>query len=126
MEEITETKTVRVLIADDSACLREGLRNTLERVRGLEVIGEASDGQEALRLVEKLRPHVVLMDVRMPVMGGLEATRLIKSSWPSIKVIVMSIDEDYRMEALAAGADAFLIKTFSIEELLEAIAPLQS
>jgi DNA-binding NarL/FixJ family response regulator len=87
----------------------------------VEVIGEAADGQEAMRLVKECQPDVILMDVRMPVMDGLEATRLIKNKWPEVKIVMLTMYPAFRAEALAAGADAFLTKGRPPEELLEAI-----
>jgi DNA-binding NarL/FixJ family response regulator len=87
----------------------------------VEVIGGAADGREAVRLVEECRPNVVLMDARMPAMDGLEATRLIKDRWPGCKVVVLTMYASYQADALAAGADAFLVKGCPAEELLEAI-----
>jgi DNA-binding NarL/FixJ family response regulator len=85
------------------------------------VIGEAEDGREAIRLVEECEPDVVLMDAKMPVMDGLEATRCIKEQWPEVRVVVLTIHPGYRAEALAAGADAFLIKGCSSRDLMGAI-----
>jgi DNA-binding NarL/FixJ family response regulator len=87
----------------------------------LEVIGEAADGQQAIHLVEERLPDVVVMDARMPIMDGMQATRLIKRRWPEVKVVVLTMYPVYRAQALAAGADAFLIKGCPPEELLEAI-----
>jgi DNA-binding NarL/FixJ family response regulator len=88
------------------------------------VVGEASDGEQAISLVEKTRPDVVLMDARMPIIDGLEATRLIKKRWPEVKVIVLTVYTTYRGAARAAGADAFVVKGAPPEELLEAILDL--
>jgi DNA-binding NarL/FixJ family response regulator len=87
----------------------------------IEIVGEATDGQGAVQFVEQCRPDVVLMDIRMPVMDGLEATRIIKERCPEIKVIVLSMYSSYQAEALAAGADAFLVKGCAAEDLLQAI-----
>ena len=112
---------VRVLIADDRAQARDGLRALLSTAPQVAVIGEAANGQEAVHLVEQLRPDVVLMDARMPEMDGLEATRLIKERWPEVKVVVLTMHRAYWASALAAGADVFLIKGCPVEDLLEAI-----
>jgi DNA-binding NarL/FixJ family response regulator len=87
----------------------------------IEVVGEAANGREAVRLVEECRPDVVLMDARMPVMDGLQATRLIKDQWPTVRVVVLTVYAARRADALAAGADAFLVKGCPTEELLKAI-----
>jgi DNA-binding NarL/FixJ family response regulator len=87
----------------------------------VKVVGEAADGQEAVRLAADRQPDVILMDIQMPVMDGLEATRRIKSHWPEVKVIVLTMYETYRADALAAGVDAFLIKGCPAEQLLGAI-----
>jgi DNA-binding NarL/FixJ family response regulator len=87
----------------------------------VEVVAEAADGREAVRMVEQFRPDVVLMDARMPAMDGLEATRLIKNEWPEVKLVMLTVYRAFRNEALAAGADAFLVKGCPPEHLLEAI-----
>jgi DNA-binding NarL/FixJ family response regulator len=110
-----------VLIADDRRRSRSGLRAVLTLRPEIEIVGEATDGREAVRLVEEYRPDVVLMDAKMPVMGGVEATRLIKERWPEVRVIVLTIHASYRADALAAGADAFLIKGCPARELMAAI-----
>ena len=112
---------VQVLIVDDNARSRNGLRALLATCPEVEVAGEAVNGCEARRQVAKCRPQVVLMDARMPVMDGLEATRLIKNEWPEVKIVVLTLYAAYQIEALAAGADAFLIKGCSDEDLLRAI-----
>jgi DNA-binding NarL/FixJ family response regulator len=85
------------------------------------VVGEAEDGREAVQLVGELDPDLVLMDARKPVMDGLEATRLIKAQWPEVRIVVLTIDAGSQAEALAAGADAFLVKGCSVEDLLELV-----
>jgi DNA-binding NarL/FixJ family response regulator len=115
----------RVLIADDRPRSRSGLMALLDLRPEIEVVGEAGDGREAVRLVEELRPHVVLMDARMPVMDGLEATRIIKEKWPGIRVVVLTIHASYQADALAAGADAFLIKGCATAELMRTILDQQ-
>jgi len=111
----------RVLIADDQQPVREGLRSLLSLSSQVEVVGEAADGQDALHLVAERHPDVVLMDIQMPVMDGLEATRRIKSQWPGVRVIVLTIYARYRARAIAAGADAFLLKGCLPEMLQDAI-----
>jgi DNA-binding NarL/FixJ family response regulator len=111
----------RVLIADDRSRSRRGLRALLTTQPGIEVVGEAGDGREALRLVEEHLPDAVLIDAKMPTMDGLTATRLIKESWPEIKVIVLTMYGARQADATAAGADVFLVKGCSPERLLKAI-----
>lgn len=102
-------RRVRILIADDHPPSRNGLRTLMASWPAVEAVYEAADGLEALQLAEDLQPDVVLMDVRMPVMDGLEATRLLKSRWPAIKIIALSMRDGYRADALTAGADGFLL-----------------
>jgi len=112
---------IRVLIADDNPRSRGGLRALLNTWPEIQVVGQASNGREAVCGVAECRPEVVLMDARMPVMDGLEATRLIKKKWPAVKIVVLTIYTTCQTEALAAGSDAFLIKGCPGEELLAAI-----
>jgi YesN/AraC family two-component response regulator len=112
---------IRVLIADDRLRSREGLRALLDTCREIEVVGEAHNGQEAVRMAGESHPDVVLMDARMPVMSGVRATHLINEQFPEIRVIVLSLYTAYRASALEAGAVAFLVKGGSSEELLETI-----
>jgi DNA-binding NarL/FixJ family response regulator len=112
---------MRVVIADDRQRSRRGLRALLATQTGIEVVGEAGDGREALRLVEESRPDAVVMDARMPTMDGLTATRTIKEQWPDVRVVVLTMYSSHRREAMDSGADAFLVKGCPTEELLQAI-----
>lgn len=120
-------ETIRVLIVDDQKRARKGLKALLATQPELEVVGEAADGEEAVRLAEALCPDVVLMDVRMPALDGIEATRRIKKAHPEIKVIVLTMYGTHRTEAIEAGADAFLLKSDGFERLMAAIrVPMSS
>jgi DNA-binding NarL/FixJ family response regulator len=112
---------LRVVIADDRSRSRDALKALLATRLDIDVVGEASDGRGALGLVETRRPNVVLMDARMPTMDGLVATRTIKERWPEIRVVVLTMYGSHRADALAAGADAFLIKGCSADDILEAV-----
>lgn len=115
--------TIGVLLVDDQPLLRMGFRLILEGEADLRILGEASDGAEAVRLAEELKPDVVLMDVRMPVMDGIEATGLIVDSGSAARVIILTtfdLDE-YAFSALRAGASAFLLKDVAPEELVNAV-----
>jgi YesN/AraC family two-component response regulator len=111
----------RILIVDDSVHAREGLRTLLATWPEITVVGEAANGQDAVRLVEECRPDVVLMDVHMPVLDGVQATQRIKQQWPAVTVIVLTIYAVEQHAALAAGADAFLIKGSNSNRLLTAL-----
>jgi DNA-binding NarL/FixJ family response regulator len=111
----------RILIADDQRPTRKGLHALLSFWPQAQVVGEAVDGQDAVNLVAERQPDVVLMDIRMPVMDGLEATRRIKSQTPGVRVVMLTLHAEYEAEALAAGADAFLVKGGSSESLWNAI-----
>jgi DNA-binding NarL/FixJ family response regulator len=114
---------IRVLLADDHAVLREGMRNLLEREKDLEVVGEASDGEEAIELVSKLKPAVVLMDIVMPKLSGIEATRQIKQLSPATIVLILTAYSDihYILGLLEAGASGYLIKSARGNEIIGAI-----
>ncbi|MBA3533809.1 MAG: response regulator transcription factor [Ardenticatenales bacterium] len=114
---------IRVLLADDHAFVREGTRELLEREIDILVVGEASNGAEAVRLVETLQPDVVVMDVRMPGMGGVEATKQIKERFPAVEVLVMTAhdDDEFVFALLEAGASGYMLKTGTVKELIRAI-----
>ncbi|WP_219463042.1 response regulator [Nonomuraea rhizosphaerae] len=114
---------IRVMIADDQGMVRTGFTAFLSTQPDIEVVGEAADGEEALRRAAELSPDVVLMDVRMPVMNGLEATRLLLSSGEGPKVLILTTFDldDYVYEALRAGASGFLLKDASAAQLAEAV-----
>ena len=114
---------VRILLADDHVLVRAGIRSLLGTLPGVEVVGEASDGQEALRLVETLRPHIVLMDIAMPGLNGLEATARIVRDHPETRVIILSmhVSEEYAARALRAGGAGYLPKDADLRELELAI-----
>lgn len=115
--------SLRVVLADDQDLVRAGFRVILGTEPGIEVVGEAGDGAEAVALVTSLKPDVVLMDVQMPRMDGLEATRQILSAGGATRVVILTTfdREDYLFEALQAGASGFLLKNASPEDLVESV-----
>jgi YesN/AraC family two-component response regulator len=110
-----------VLIADDRVQARNGLRALLSTIPNVIVIGEAKNGQEAVQLAEIYQPDVILMDVKMPEMNGLEATMRIKTQCPKIRIVILTVYAAFRKEALEVGADSFLVKGCPDEMLMEAI-----
>jgi DNA-binding NarL/FixJ family response regulator len=124
---VTE-RPIRILIADDQALMRTGFRMILDAQEDLEVIGEAIDGADAVRQVGRLGPDVVVMDVRMPTMDGIEATRVLTAADPPARVLILTtfdLDE-YVYEALRAGASGFLLKDRPAEELVAAVRVVAS
>jgi two-component system NarL family response regulator len=119
----TETTTIRVLIADDQALFRRGLYVVLGTEDHIEVVGEAANGEEAVALAAEMVPDVVLMDVRMPRMNGIEAARQIKKEHPGTKILMLTVsdDEEDLYEAVKAGANGYLLKEISVDEVAEAI-----
>lgn len=116
-------KKIRVLIVDDHAVLRAGLRTLLNLQSDFEVVGEAAEGPEALEKVQRLQPDVVLMDITLPGMEGLEATKRLKKTHPNVKVLILTMHEDrrYLYSALKAGASGYVVKRAADTELIDAI-----
>jgi NarL family two-component system response regulator YdfI len=114
---------IRVVIADDHPIVRTGLRLMLGMEEGIELVGEAADGSAALHLISSLEPDVVLMDLRMPVMDGLEAIERIRAEWPHIAIIVLTTydEDDLMLRSLQAGVRGYLLKESSLETVLQAI-----
>jgi two-component system response regulator NreC len=115
--------SIRVLLVDDHAIVREGVRHILERDAEIEVVGEAGDGLQALELVAELSPDVVLMDLSMPNLGGLEATARLQQQAPDVRVLVLTMHEgyDYFFQVLKAGASGYVLKGVSGDELIAAV-----
>jgi len=116
-------KTIRILLADDHTLVRAGIRALVERLPDVEVIAEAKDGREALQLIADHQPDLVLMDIAMPALNGLETTARISKDFPNVRVIILSmhVNEEYVHEALRAGAAGYLLKRAATAELGEAI-----
>jgi DNA-binding NarL/FixJ family response regulator len=116
-------QTIRVLLADDHALVREGTRRLIDAESDLEVVAEAASGEEAIEAVKRVRPDVALMDIAMPGIGGIEATRAIKADYAATAILVLSAydDEPYLVALLEAGAAGFLLKNVNGRELVEAI-----
>lgn len=114
---------IRVLLAEDHVLVREGTRELIRRERDMEVVGEAGDGEEAIELATKLRPHVVLMDIAMPKVNGIEATRRIKQLHPATAVLILTAydNEQYIFALLEAGAAGYLLKNVRRAELIDAV-----
>ncbi|MFI5360645.1 MAG: response regulator [Elusimicrobiota bacterium] len=116
-------KTVKVLIADDQTLFREGIKDLLDNEKSVEVIGEAADGNEVVRLAKKLRPDVILMDIKLPHLDGVSATRIIRKELPNTNVLILSSyeDEAHVMESIQAGANGYLSKMLPAAELVNAL-----
>lgn len=117
------SEPIRLLLVDDHVMLRQGTAELLRREPDLEIVGEAGDGQEAVELAHVLRPDIVVMDVRMPVLSGVEATRRIREALPDVQVLVLTAhdDDQYIFSLLQAGASGYLLKTAPVSELVQAI-----
>ncbi len=119
---------IRVLLAEDHKIVRQGTRQILEQADHIQVVGEAENGTEAVRMVSELRPDVVVMDVRMPELNGIEATKAIKARHPGVKVLILSAhkEDHYVFPLLDAGANGYLLKTVGTQGLLRAINAVQA
>jgi NarL family two-component system response regulator LiaR len=120
---MTQSSPIKVLLVDDHMVVRSGLSTVLAVYDDMQLVGEAGDGEEALRLCERLQPDVVLMDLLMPKMDGVAATQVIKERWPQIQVIALTSfkEKEYVEGALKAGASGYLLKNISAEELVNAV-----
>ncbi len=120
--------SITLLLADDHKIVREGTRQWLEQYPDFKIVGEAADGAEAVRLAGELKPDVIIMDVRLPVLSGMEATRIITSRYPGMRVVVLSAYEgdEYVFPLLEAGASGYLLKTSSGSELADALRAVHS
>jgi len=116
-------RMITVLLADDHAAVRQGFIAALDRVSGVEVVGEAGNGEEAVEEAKRLKPDVVIMDISMPKMDGITAAKFIKDALPETKIVALSMHDDrrYIMDALDAGLDGYLLKTTRIENVRKAV-----
>lgn len=114
---------MRIVLADDHTILRKGLRLLLERERDFQVVGEASNGRDALGIVEETRPDVLIMDIGMPILNGIETTKRISATHPNTPVVILSVhaDEAYILRALKAGARGYLLKDSAETDLIQAV-----
>lgn len=114
---------IKVLLAEDHTIVRKGLRSLLDKETGIEVVGEAEDGREAVKRAEELLPDVVVMDISMPGLNGLEATRQLKKHFPGMKIIILTVyaNEEYVYQSLKAGVSGYLIKSAAPTDLVAAI-----
>ena len=116
--------TTKILIVEDNHHARQALTALLSIQKGIQSTIEVSNGLEAVNMIKDQVPDLVLMDIRMPIMGGLEATRIIKQSWPQVKVVVLTIYSEGQTDAFSAGADAFLEKGCTTETMMASIQKL--
>jgi NarL family two-component system response regulator LiaR len=125
-EVVQNNKNIRIMIVDDHPLMRQALKNLLESQKDFKIIKEAGDGEAAVKLAAELNPDIIVMDIAMPKMNGLEATRAIKSQNPEIKILVLTVHTDnaHLIEILGAGADGYLTKSVFGEEVNQAIRTL--
>lgn len=116
-------RRIRVVIADDHTVVRQGIKGVLEEVEGLEVVGEAGDGDEALKLVSEVDPDVVVLDVNMPRKNGLEVARMLREEGRGVRILILSMHDDpeYVLQAVRAGADGYVLKDVAPAELRDAV-----
>lgn len=114
---------INVILIDDQQIIREGLKMLLSLDDDINIVAEGSDGSEALELIEKYNPDVLLMDIRMPIMNGVEATKLVKEKYPDIKILILTTfnDNDYIFDSLKNGANGYLLKDADSDEIIDAI-----
>lgn len=127
MNHLKKDNKIKILVSDDHNLVRQGIVALLNVESGLEVIGEASDGFEAVRLAKKLNPDIVIMDLSMPNLNGLEATHQIKRDVPDVKVLILTQheNEEYVMQIIKAGASGYVLKTSVSDDLIKAITEIQ-
>ena len=117
-------KPTKIMVVEDNTRARSALAAYISLQAGIRITAEASNGLEAISKIKSSPPDVVIMDVQMPVMDGIEATKIIKKHWPGVKVIALTMYQNYQSKALSAGADAFLIKGCSANELISTVKGL--
>jgi two-component system, NarL family, response regulator LiaR len=122
---VMKSSTIRIILADDHVMLRQGTAELLRRQPDIDVVGEATNGQEAVLLAQQVKPDIVVMDVRMPVLSGIEATRIIREQLPQVQVLVLTAhdDDQYIFSLLQAGASGYLLKTAPVQRALESDTP---
>jgi DNA-binding NarL/FixJ family response regulator len=121
IESRTEERSIRVLLVDDHQVVRDGLQHMLEQEADLEVIGQGADSEETFRQIEKLKPDVILMDIKMPGVDGIELTRQVKRKFPACNIIMLTLFDQYYSQAMEAGASGYLLKDIKSKELANAI-----
>jgi len=115
---------MNIIVVEDNSRARHALSACISLHAGIQITAEASNGLEAISKIKSRPPDIVIMDIQMPVMDGLEATKIIKKRWPRVKVIVLTMYQNYQSKALSAGVDAFLVKSCSVAELVSTIYTL--